>query len=413
MLKTMAFPAALLAAFTLPAQAQLIVGNDQSGTATIYNVDPTTGIATPIHSGTTNDAKPWGMAYDAATNTLYWNNGSVLYSSPLGATLTPSNLGTMMFSAAAVNFVALSFHNGELYGTRNIATEAVYRIDPVTLVATQTYVYPTTFDFGGLDHDLSTGLLYGLTDAAAAPAVRGLYQIDDVAMTTTFIAPYPAGETDIDALAVGNGLAYYVTDGPNTTQASFYVIDIATGMQVATIPSPFTGSGTFAAATWAGNTAPPQSTPFCFGDGTGTACPCANSGAAGNGCASSINANGANLTTSGSPSLANDTLVLLGSGMPDSSALYFQGTLQAGGGLGVAFGDGLRCAAGTIVRLKTVTNVGGASQYPQAGDPSVSVKGMVAAPGIRTYQVWYRNAAAFCTTSTFNLTNGVEVNWLP
>jgi hypothetical protein len=79
--------------------------------------------------------------------------------------------------------------------------------------------------------------------------------------------------------------------------------------------------------------------------------------------------------------------------------------------MGAVFGDGLRCAGGTAVRLKTTTNVGGGSQYPQAGDPSVSTKGAVTAPGTRTYQVWYRNSAAFCTPSTFNLTNGVEVAW--
>jgi hypothetical protein len=326
-------------------------------------------------------------------------------------------MGALTAAGATINFVALAFHNGKLHGTRNIssatAPEVLYEIDLVTLVATQVYAYPTTFDFGGLDTDVTTGLLYGLTDAAAAPAVRGLYRIDPVAMTTTFLAPYPPSRTDIDALAVHNGLAYYVTDGPNTTQANFYVFDVATGMQVSTIPSPFTGSGTFCAATWVGNGTPPQSTPYCFGDGTGTACPCANSGATGNGCASSINAAGANLATSGSASIAADTLVLQGSGMPDSSALYFQGTMQLGGGLGVAFGDGLRCVGGSIVRLKTVTNAGGSSQYPQAGDPSVSVKGQVVAPGLRDYQVWYRNAASFCTISTFNLTNGVEVSWQP
>jgi hypothetical protein len=36
----------------------------------------------------------------------------------------------------------------------------------------------------------------------------------------------------------------------------------------------------------------------------------------------------------------------------------------------------------------------------------------VAAPGIRTYQVWYRSSVPFCTPSTFNLTNGIQVDWL-
>jgi hypothetical protein len=229
------------------ADAQLIVGNDQSGTATIYHVDVGTGVATPLYSSTTTDAKPWGMAYDASTNTLYWNNGSTLFSSPFSmAGLTPTNLGTMMFNAATVNFVALGFRNGNLLGTRNIATEAVYEIDPATLQASQLYVHPTTFDFGGLDVDATNGNLYGLSDTGPA----GLYSIDTVGQTQSMIAGYPAGQTDIDGLAVHNGLAYYVTDGPNTVQPSFYVYDVATGLQVNTLPSPFTGSGTFSAATF-------------------------------------------------------------------------------------------------------------------------------------------------------------------
>jgi hypothetical protein len=149
--------------------------------------------------------------------------------------------------------------------------------------------------------------------------------------------------------------------------------------------------------------------PFCFGDGTGTACPCGNAGISGRGCASSVSGSGALIAGQGTPSLAADTLVLHGSDMPNSSALYFQGTTQVSS----VFGDGLRCAGGTVTRLGSKTNASGASQYPAAGDPSVSVKGAVTASGTRTYQVWYRNAAAFCTPSTFNLSNGLEVTWSP
>ncbi len=235
-------------AFTATAAAQLVVGNDQSGVATIYNVDVTTGVATPIYSASDNTAKPWGMAFDHTTNTLYWNNGSVLYKSPMGPTLTPTTVGTMMFNAATINFVGLAYKNGKLWGTRNIATEAVYSIDIATLQATQVYVHPSTFDFGGLDVDATNGKLYGLSDTAPAGSVRGLYFIDEVNFSTTFIAGYPGAETDIDGLAVHGGKAYYVTDGPNTTQQFFYVYDIATGTLINTLPSPFTGSGTFSAA---------------------------------------------------------------------------------------------------------------------------------------------------------------------
>jgi hypothetical protein len=152
---------------------------------------------------------------------------------------------------------------------------------------------------------------------------------------------------------------------------------------------------------------------YCFGDGTGSACPCGNAGLAGNGCANSVNPAGANLAGAGVASLALDTLVLAGSGMPNGTALYFQGTTRESGGAGVVFGDGLRCVGGTIVRLWTVANAGGASLVPPTSGPSIAVRGSVASAGTRTYQVWYRNAAAFCTPATHNLTNGVEVQWTP
>jgi hypothetical protein len=156
-------------------------------------------------------------------------------------------------------------------------------------------------------------------------------------------------------------------------------------------------------------------TVFCSGDGTGTVCPCANGGTAGNGCASSVNANGAHLIAQGvgGASISNDTITLAGSGMPNSSALYFQGTTRQNGGLGSLFGDGLRCAGGTTIRLGTKSNAGGASEYPAAGETPVSVRGLVTTPGTRTYQCWYRNAAAFCTASTFNFSNGIELDWMP
>jgi len=155
-------------------------------------------------------------------------------------------------------------------------------------------------------------------------------------------------------------------------------------------------------------------TPFCFGDGSGTPCPCGNVGSATSGCPNSIFASGGRLVATGSPSIANDTVDLIGSQMPSSSALYFQGTSRAAGGSGVVFGDGLRCSAGVITRLGTKVNVAGTSAYPVVGDLSVSIRGLNAAGNTRTYQVWYRNAApSFCTSDTFNLTNGVSLTWIP
>ncbi len=153
---------------------------------------------------------------------------------------------------------------------------------------------------------------------------------------------------------------------------------------------------------------------FCAGDGSGTACPCGNDSASGlsAGCLNSFG-NAGRLAFAGTASIAGDTFHLVGSGMPDGSALYFQGTTEANGGAGAVFGDGLRCAGGTIVRMAMKVNASGGSQYPIGADVPISVRGFDSAGDVRTYQCWYRNAAAFCTSDTFNLTNGVETTWQP
>jgi hypothetical protein len=151
---------------------------------------------------------------------------------------------------------------------------------------------------------------------------------------------------------------------------------------------------------------------FCFG--TAAACPCGNAGGAGRGCANSIFATGALLSATGAADMSNDTLSLNGSGLSGNNALFFQGTAQSGGGAGTIFGDGLRCAAGTVIRLGTEpVTAAGNSTHPGAGDPDISVSGAIPAGGAtRYYQIWYRNVAAFCTPNGWNLSNGLTVEWV-
>jgi hypothetical protein len=158
----------------------------------------------------------------------------------------------------------------------------------------------------------------------------------------------------------------------------------------------------------------PAGTVICPGDGSGTACPCGNNSpvGAGEGCVSSLGMGG-KLRGTGVASLSADTAVLHGEQMPNAPCLYFQGTTAQSAGAGAVFGDGLRCAGGSIVRLGTKTNQNGDSEYPDNGDPLLSVRGQVTSPGLRVYQTWYRNAAPFCTAATFNLTNALSITWTP
>jgi len=155
-------------------------------------------------------------------------------------------------------------------------------------------------------------------------------------------------------------------------------------------------------------------TTACYGDGSGTACPCAN---ASNpieraGCVNSLGVAG-KLRAIGAATVGADTIRLQGAQVPNGPGLYFQGSVQLNGGMGVAFGDGLRCVGGSIIRLAVISGAANASEYPRVGiDSPVSVQGACAPGDVRHYQLWYRDSdPSFCSPAVFNLTNALTLTW--
>ena len=157
-------------------------------------------------------------------------------------------------------------------------------------------------------------------------------------------------------------------------------------------------------------------TRLCLGDGTGAPCPCANSGREGRGCQNSAGTGGAVLFAAGTTS--PDTVVLRASEtLPSALSIFLQGNASL---TPVAYGDGLRCAGGTLRRLYTKSASDGEVFAPGPGDPSISDRsaqlGVPIPPdGRRYYQVYYRDAnPTFCAApqgNTFNATNAVKVDW--
>jgi hypothetical protein len=150
---------------------------------------------------------------------------------------------------------------------------------------------------------------------------------------------------------------------------------------------------------------------FCYGDGSGVNCPCANNGASAHGCANSANPSGAQLTATGFPSTVNDTVVLNAAGTPATAlCIFLQGSNS---GTFYSYGDGLRCINGSLLRIGVKNASGGNAAYPGAGDVPVSVRGVIPMDGgQRAYQTWYRNPTPnFCTAATFNVTEAVLINW--
>ncbi len=149
---------------------------------------------------------------------------------------------------------------------------------------------------------------------------------------------------------------------------------------------------------------------YCFGDGSGTPCPCGNFSGPGQGCANSTG-QGATLVVSGSGSISAADTVLQGSNLvPGQPGLYFQGNNATAGGAGNVFGDGLRCAGGAVARLQVRTANASGNSFTTN---NVALVGGVLPGQVRRYQLWYRDPALSPCGSGFNLTNGAEITWLP
>jgi hypothetical protein len=219
----------------------LFVGVDDI-TVPAYVGDPTTNEWLQAFIG----IEVWGAAYDDGNDKIYFNSGSTLYEWLMVDT-TVGNMGTITdTSGATQSMVSLAFYGGVLYGTKNIANEAVYAINTTTLVATVVIDYvDADFDFGGLAVDPNTGEFYGTNDDAT-PNGSGLFRINPDG-TATLIAAYPSGETDIDGLAVSNtGIAYLVID----QAGNIYVYDLIGGTYLTPLTNPWTTSEVFCGGAW-------------------------------------------------------------------------------------------------------------------------------------------------------------------
>jgi hypothetical protein len=166
-----------------------------------------------------------------------------------------------------------------------------------------------------------------------------------------------------------------------------------------------------------------QATGFCSGDGSlVTTCPCAPpnfvplpSAAAGRGCANSLDLDGAELSGSGS---LNDAFRL--SAEIGANYAGFAVMIKGNGQLahGSAYGDGIRCVDGAIVRFGG-HNAGsngspiGMWTYPNAATAlPISVVTAQLANETAVYQLVYRdNGASFCSPETMNLSNGLLIFW--
>jgi hypothetical protein len=113
-------------------------------------------------------------------------------------------------------------------------------------------------------------------------------------------------------------------------------------------------------------------------------------------------------------SVATDDLEMSAVQLPPFSiGLLFMGPTQ----MDIPFGDGRLCVGPTVYRLQiSGADVAGNALFGPGfvGMGNAIGGGAVITPGSTfNFQVWYRDAAAYCTPSTYNLTNGLSVVFSP
>jgi hypothetical protein len=148
-------------------------------------------------------------------------------------------------------------------------------------------------------------------------------------------------------------------------------------------------------------------------------CPCANNPAtSGAGCDNSAHTGGATLGATGIARLSFDSVVLRTSGeLASATSIVLQG--DGASPSGVVFGQGVRCATGTLKRLYVEQASNGAISVPHGNELHVHAQsqalGDPIAPGThRYYGVYYRdpNVLGGCpSASTFNITQQIDLLW--
>lgn len=138
---------------------------------------------------------------------------------------------------------------------------------------------------------------------------------------------------------------------------------------------------------------------YCFGDGTGVACPCGANGGPGEGCLTT-SGTGAVLSGMGDAVVGNDTFQLFVTGAPaDKPGLFFQGSNQ----ISNLVGDGLLCANADIRNPVNATDLNG-----EASQGSFGLDAMMGQT--INYQYWFRDPSNPCGGG-FNFSNGWNVTW--
>jgi len=344
-----------------PSGHYIVANNGHSEIPHLDYLDPVLGDATVFHAPFLNSIR--ALAFSPA---------GVLYAVDSNASTTQSDLYTL----------DLSVPFGDSSIKQFIGTMSIAGVQGMAFAA--------------------DGTLYGWA------GLNGLVVIDPATAQVTDITGTLDGTTAIQTIAFApDGTLYGAGDFLNT-------IDPVTGAYTQVGPALL---GSVRGMEFQDSDSP---VPFCFGDGTGAACPCSNSGQLSHGCENSSSTGGSVLTATGTASLSADTLQLTATGeRPTPLSVVWQGSTAVGP---LLYGDGHRCVGGVLKRLRIENAVGGIVTYPDGAETPIATRSAqlndpISAGSRRYYQIGYRDPdPTFCPSpsgSTFNMSQGLAIVWAP
>jgi hypothetical protein len=196
------------------------------------------------------------LAADDAGRRLYLSDGARLFMVPYDPPHTPVLLANFSGDVLAVDGgLAFDADNGRLLATASTLiaghSDSLFEVNPQT--GAVTFLRSLSgFDFGGIDIDAATGVMYLANDRLTT---RGVYSLSPPYETSqpVFVVGYPQKavgqlEHDIDGLAAGGGRVYLIADETNW----MYRYDLASGQylppvaQTAFGPDRFSSGGAYA-----------------------------------------------------------------------------------------------------------------------------------------------------------------------
>jgi subtilisin-like proprotein convertase family protein len=305
-------------------------------------------------------------------------------------TVTQSPALAILDVATVSDVMAVSGAGTSLVGmTLYVEIQHTYNADlEVTLTSPAGTIVPVTVNNGDFYADVYNGTLF---DPAVLDTVTDHVYIDLVAATP--LSPEGAFDNFLAQDPNGNW-TLTITDGAGGDVGTLVRWDLNLRTCVGA-GSAFCSNGT-------------------LGLDHTTGCPCGNTGAPGNGCGHSFDANGANMEASGS--ISADTVVLHSQFEPVSSFTLMMQHANAGDSI---FHDGVLCASNPLIRLRGRSAVAGEAFFPNSNfandsTTTLSIRGgtFPGSGATMRYAAWYRNASStFCPPATANVTNGWQITW--